>query len=121
MTTVLVVEDEAANRRTIAKLLKRKGFDVLQAENGQEGVTQGNEALPDLILMDMRMPVMDGYSAVAELRKSDSTRNIPIIALTGEAMDDQRTRALDVGCNDFHPKPVDFDRLLRQISALLDK
>ncbi|MBT6204786.1 MAG: response regulator [Alphaproteobacteria bacterium] len=119
MKTVLVVEDEPENRSTIAALLEIEGFVVFQAENGQEAVKQAAEGLPDLILMDMRMPVMDGYAATQAIKAESATNAIPIIALTGEALDSQRTQAIEVGCDDFHPKPVDFDRLLRQIRSLL--
>jgi two-component system, cell cycle response regulator DivK len=120
MKSVLVVEDEPENRTTIAALLEIEGFEVFQAENGQEAVKQAAERQPDLILMDMRMPVMDGYEATQSIKGQSSTGSIPIIALTGEALDSQRTQAIEVGCDDFHPKPVDFDRLLRQIRSFLE-
>lgn len=119
MTRVLVVEDEQANLATIRDLLNFEGYEVLEARNGRDGVDVATAQIPDIILLDMRMPEMDGYEAARQLKAGPETKEIPIIALTGNAMDEQRRAALEAGCDDFIAKPVDFDKLLDRIAVAL--
>jgi CheY-like chemotaxis protein len=119
MTRILVVEDEQANLATIRDLLNFEGYEVLEARNGRDGVEVATANKPDIILLDMRMPEMDGYEVARQLKAGPETKEIPIIALTGNAMDEQRREAMDAGCDDFIAKPVDFDNLLDRIAVAL--
>lgn len=119
MTRILVVEDEQANLATIRDLLNFEGYEVLEARNGRDGVEVATANKPDIILLDMRMPEMDGYEVARQLKAGPETKEIPIIALTGNAMDEQRREAMDAGCDDFIAKPVDFDNLLDRITVAL--
>jgi len=119
MTRILVVEDEQANLATIRDLLNFEGYEVLEARNGRDGVEVATANKPDIILLDMRMPEMDGYEVARQLKTGPETKEIPIIALTGNAMDEQRREAMDAGCDDFIAKPVDFDNLLDRITVAL--
>ena len=119
MVRVLVVEDDEENMEAIRDLLKLVDYDVLEARNGRIGVEMAGAEKPDVILMDMRMPELDGYEATRQLKGAAETKAIPIIALTGEAMEEQRRQAMDAGCDDFVSKPVDFDQLLDRITAAL--
>jgi CheY-like chemotaxis protein len=121
MPTILIVEDNKINREMLSRRLDRKGFHVVSAADGREGIAQAQSQFPDLILMDMSMPVLDGWSATRQLKASPATRTIPIIALTAHAMLGDREKALDAGCDDYEMKPVDLSRLLIKIQALLDK
>lgn len=117
MTTILLVEDNEMNRDMLSRRLIKKGFVVTTAEDGQEGFDAAREQRPDLILLDMSLPVKDGWTTAAELKADDATRQIPIIALTAHAMDGDRQRAISAGCDDYDTKPVDFKRLLLKIEA----
>jgi two-component system, cell cycle response regulator DivK len=119
MPTILLVEDNAMNRDMLSRRLERKGFTVMLAVDGQDGVNSVQAHRPDLILMDMSLPVKDGWEATRELKHDPDLRDIPVIALTAHAMAGDRDRALAAGCNDYDTKPVDFDRLLAKIEALL--
>ncbi|HYF09332.1 MAG TPA: response regulator [Acetobacteraceae bacterium] len=119
MTRVLLVEDHEELRDLLARRLSRRGFEVLLAPDGQRGVEMARSERPDVILLDMNLPVMDGWTAARTLRGEDTTANIPIIALTAHAMAGDRARMLEAGCHDYHPKPVDFARLLEQIDEIL--
>ncbi len=119
MTRILVVEDEQANLATIRDLLNFEGYEVLEARSGRDGVEVATANKPDIILLDMRMPEMDGYEVARQLKAGPETKEIPIIALTGNAMDEQRREAMDAGCDDFIAKPVDFDNLLDRITVAL--
>ena len=116
---ILLVEDEVDNITITTKRLERKGFEVHSAQNGREGVDKAVDLKPNLILMDIKMPVMDGLQAIQEIRKTADVAGIPIIALTANALDHQRREILDAGADDFHAKPLDFKRLLSQIENLL--
>jgi CheY-like chemotaxis protein len=116
---ILLVEDNELNRDMLSRRLERKGFDVLMAADATEGLSIARAQSPDLILMDMRLPDVDGWSATRQLKADDSTRQIPVIALTAHAMDRDRDLALAAGCDDFDTKPVEFDRLLEKINALI--
>ena len=118
MTKILLVEDNEDNRDMLSRRLERKGYVVTLAVDGQDGVNKAEENLPDLILMDMSLPVMDGWEATRCLKARTETSNIPVIALTAHAMSSDREKALEAGCDDYDTKPVDFQRLLEKIDKL---
>lgn len=119
MTRVLYVEDNDDNVYMLRNRLGRRGFKVLVAGDGQAGVAAAREHLPDLILLDLGLPVLDGWEAARLLKGDERTRGIPIIALSAHAMEGDRTRALAAGCDDYDTKPVDLGRLLGKVEALL--
>ncbi len=119
-TRILLVEDNELNSDMLSRRLRRKKFEVLVAEDGQAGVEVATAEQPDLILMDMRMPVLDGWEATRRLKANPETRHIPVIALTAHAMAEDRQQALAAGCDDYDTKPVEFKRLLRKIAAQLE-
>ena len=119
MSKILLVEDNEMNRDMLSRRLTKKGFEVVIAVNGQEGVDMASSENPDLILLDMSLPVMDGWTAAGHLKASDETKSIPIIALTAHAMAEDREKALGAGCDDYDTKPVDFKRLLGKINERL--
>ena len=119
MTKILLVEDNEMNRDMLSRRLARRGFEVLIAENGQSGVDLTVSERPDLVLMDMSLPVMDGWEATRRLKADPNTSAIPIIALTAHAMASDREQALEAGCDDYDSKPVDLPRLVRKIEQLL--
>ena len=119
MTRILLVEDNEMNRDMLSRRLARKGFEVLLAVDGEQAVTMTVAELPDLVLLDMNLPLKDGWSAAREIRADPRCRGIPIIALTAHAMSDDRSRALAAGCDDYETKPLEFPRLLDKIALLL--
>ena len=119
MPTLLLVEDNEENRDGLSRHLRRKGFEVVVAVDGQQGVEAARSAPPDLILMDMSLPVLDGWEATRRLKAAPETRHIPVIALTAHAMAGDREKALAAGCDEYDTKPVEFARLLGKIQALL--
>ena len=119
MTKILVVEDNEMNRDMLSRRLVRKKYEVLVAVDGRESVEMARSEAPDLILMDMSLPVMDGWEATRQLKASPETQVIPIIALTAHAMSGDREKALEAGCDDYDTKPVELPRLLGKIEALL--
>ena len=119
MATLLLVEDNELNRDMLSRRLARKGFGVVCALDGQEGVAKARELRPDLILMDMSLPVLDGWEATRELKADATTRTIPVIALTAHAMAEDEERAREAGCDDYDTKPIELDRLLGKIRTLL--
>lgn len=119
MARILLVEDNEMNRDMLSRRLMRRGYDVLLAVDGAVGLAMAQENLPDLILMDMSLPVMDGWEATRALRAHSETCKIPVIALTAHAMEGERTKALDAGCDDFDTKPVELPRLLEKMERLL--
>jgi two-component system cell cycle response regulator DivK len=119
MTTILYVEDNEDNIYMLSKRLQREGFEMDIARTGGEGVAMAREALPDLIIMDLVLPEMDGFQAALQLRSGSDTCHIPIIALSASVLPEDRQRAIDAGCDDFETKPVDFPRLLMKIEQLL--
>jgi two-component system, cell cycle response regulator DivK len=121
MAKILLVEDNEMNRDMLARRLERKGFEVVVALDGQAGVAMGRRETPDLILMDMSLPVLSGWEATRALKSSPETRAIPVIALTAHAMSGDRERAIEAGCDDYDTKPVDLARLLEKIGLLLRK
>jgi len=119
VTTILLVEDNEMNRDMLARRLQRRGFEMLVAVDGEEGLDLARSARPDLIVLDMGLPGMDGWEAAGRLKASPETRHMPILALTAHAMVGDRERALLAGCDDYDSKPVEFPRLLGKIRALL--
>ncbi len=119
MTKLLLVEDNEMNRDMLSRRLQRKGFDVVIAIDGVEAIVRAGESKPDLILMDMNLPVKDGWMASRELKQASATQEIPIIALTAHAMAGDKEKALEAGCDDYETKPIEFPRLLKKIEALL--
>jgi two-component system, cell cycle response regulator DivK len=120
MSTILVVEDNEMNRDMLSRRLQRRGYQVILAMNGSHGIAIAQSHAPDLILMDMSLPEIDGWEATRRLKSDASTRGIPVIALTAHAMLSDRQRALEAGCDDFETKPVEFQRLLTKIRARLE-
>jgi two-component system cell cycle response regulator DivK len=119
MTKILLVEDHEELWDFLSRRLKRRGFDIVLAHDGQQGVEVARTERPDVILLDMNLPVMDGWTAARTLRADPEMAKVPIIALTAHAMAGDRAKTLEAGCDDYHPKPVDFSRLLTQIDAAL--
>lgn len=119
MVRILLVEDNEMNRDMLSRRLNRRGFEVLIAEDGGLAVSMTQTERPDLVLMDMSLPVIDGWEATRRLKADPETAGIPIIALTAHAMESDRERALEVGCDDYDSKPVDLPRLLGKIESLL--
>ncbi len=117
---ILLVEDNELNLDMLSRRLRRKKFEVLVAENGLAGIQVAVAEKPDLILMDMSLPVLDGWSATRRLKAKPETRDIPVIALTAHAMAEDRQKALAAGCDDYDTKPVEFKRLLRKIAAFVE-
>ena len=119
MAKILLVEDNEMNRDMLSRRLVRNGYEVSIAIDGQQGVDMAMSQLPDLILMDMSLPVIDGWEATRRIKANDATRKIPVIALTAHAMAGDREKAMEVGCDDYDTKPVEITRLLGKIAALL--
>jgi CheY-like chemotaxis protein len=121
MPKILLVEDNEMNRDMLSRRLQRKGYEVLMAVDGGAGLELARSQAPDLILMDMSLPVMDGWTATRELKKDEGTRRIPVIALTAHAMPSDRDKALEAGCDDYDTKPIELSRLLGKIEAFLGR
>ena len=121
MAKILLVEDSEMSRDMLARRLARRGYEVVIAVDGGQGVALAQTEAPDLILMDMNLPVLDGSEATRQLRAAPATRSIPIIALTAHAMSGDRENALEAGCDDYDTKPIELERLLGKIEALLKK
>ena len=119
MPKILVVEDNEMNRDMLTRRLERRGYEVAVAVDGGQGLALARSGAPDLILMDMSLPVLDGWEATRQLKAAPETRAIPIIALTAHAMSVDRDRALEAGCDDYDTKPVELPRLLEKIQALV--
>ena len=121
MSKVLVVEDNEMNRDMLKRRLERRGYDVIVSVDGEDGVIKAQSEKPDVILMDMDLPILDGWAATRKLKDSPDTQSIPVIALTAHAMAGDREKALDAGCDDYDTKPVEFSRLLEKMEKLLGK
>ena len=119
MAKILLVEDNVMNRDMLSRRLTKRGHEVVIAVDGQEGVTMAGADAPEIILLDMSLPVKDGWEVARILKSNDATRSIPIIALTAHAMAGDRERCLEAGCEDYDTKPVEFKRLLGKIDTLL--
>jgi CheY-like chemotaxis protein len=118
---LLLVEDNEMNRDMLSRRLTRRGYEVAIAVDGAQGVAMAQSEHPDLILMDMSLPVMDGWEATRQIKAAQDTGQLPVIGLTANAMAGDREKALDAGCDDYDTKPVDLERLLRKIEALLSR
>lgn len=121
MARILLVEDNEMNRDMLSRRLTRSGYEVVIAVQGEEGVALARSSAPDMILMDMSLPVLDGWEATRRLKGDPETRDIPVIALTAHAMSGDREKAQEAGCDDFDTKPVEYTRLLSKIQGLLEK
>ena len=119
MARILLVEDQEMNRDMLSRRLKKRGYDVSIAVDGAEGVDKARSESPDLILMDMSLPVMDGWEATRTLKADEATRSIPVVALTAHAMSTDREKALAAGCDAYETKPVELPRLLETMEKLL--
>lgn len=121
MALILIVEDNDMNLDMLSRRLVRKGFEIATARDGQAGIEQADAEKPDIILMDMSLPVLDGWQATRAIKDNPSTTAIPVIALTAHAMDIDRQNAMDAGCDAFHTKPIDLAALLDQINQLIPR
>lgn len=119
MTRVLLVEDNELNRDMLSRRLERRGFNVLLAVDGQQGIDMAIEHIPEIILMDMNLPIIDGWEATRTLKANPATQNIPVIGLTAHAMTGDREKCLAAGCDQYDTKPIDFESLLDKIQSLL--
>ncbi len=119
MSKILLVEDHQEIWDFLSRRLKRRGFEVVVAQDGQEGLDRARSDSPDVVLLDMNLPVMDGWTVAQKLKGDDATKAIPIIALTAHAMSGDRDKAIGAGCDDYHAKPIDFSQLVSQIEAAL--
>jgi two-component system, cell cycle response regulator DivK len=119
MAKLLLVEDNEMNRDMLSRRLIRRGYDVAIAVDGDQGVTMAQSEKPDLVLMDMSLPVIDGWEATRRIKSSDETRHLPVIGLTAHAMAGDREKALEAGCDDYDTKPIELERLIGKIEALL--
>lgn len=119
MAKILLVEDNEMNRDMLSRRLKRKGFTVVTAIDGQKGLEMATNEQPDLILMDMSLPIMDGWEATRRLKSSNETKHIPVISLTAHAMAGDREKAIEAGADDYDTKPIEFSRLLEKIDTQL--
>ena len=120
MARILLVEDNEMNRDMLTRRLQRAGFDVVIAVNGKEGLSMAGSESPDLILLDLSLPEMDGWEVAGHLKADEATQKIPIIALTAHAMGGDREKALEAGCDEYDTKPVRMSRLLEKMTALLE-
>ena len=116
---MLLVEDNELNRDMLSRRLARRGYDVVVAKDGQQGIEMAKSERPDLILMDISLPVLDGWAATRQIRADETTRSTPVIALTAHAMVGDRDRSLEAGCDDYDTKPVELERLLEKMERLL--
>jgi CheY-like chemotaxis protein len=121
MTKILLVEDNEMNRDMLSRRLGRKGYEVIMATDGRQAVAMAAAENPDLILMDMSLPVIDGWEATRQVKAAPATRAIPVIALTAHAMAGDREKAIQAGCDDYDTKPIDFPRLLEKMTSLLER
>ena len=121
MAKILLVEDNEMNRDMLSRRLQRKGYEVVMALDGEQGVRMASSEKPDLILIDMSLPVLDGWEATRQIKAAADTRTIPLIALTAHAMSGDREKALEAGCDDYDTKPIELERLLAKMEALLGR
>jgi CheY-like chemotaxis protein len=119
MTKILLVEDNEMNRDMLSRRLMRRGYEVVLALDGESGIAMAGSETPDLILMDMSLPILDGWEATRRLKADPAMQHIPVIALTAHAMSSDRDKALEAGCDDYDTKPIELPRLLEKIEALL--
>jgi CheY-like chemotaxis protein len=119
MPKILLVEDNEMNRDMLSRRLQRRGYEVMIAVDGQQGVAMAKSEIPDLILMDMSLPLIDGWEATRTLKAAAETKDIPVIALTAHAMSTDRDKAIEAGCDDYDTKPIELPRLLGKMEALI--
>jgi two-component system cell cycle response regulator DivK len=119
MPKILIVEDNEENRDSLSRRLQRRGYEVVAAADGRSGLVMAQSEKPDLILMDMNMPELDGWEATRQIKAITELRNVGVLALTAHALAGDKERALQAGCADYHTKPVDFSKLLAQVEAIL--
>ena len=119
MAKILLVEDNEMNRDMLSRRLARRGYEIIIATDGEQGISEAKQQSPDLIIMDMSLPIIDGWEATRQLKQCAETKGIPVLALTAHAMAGERDRALEAGCDDYDTKPVDFTRLLGKIENLI--
>lgn len=119
MPRIMIVEDNEENRDSLTRRLQRRGFEIIGAENGRIAVDKAQQESPDLILMDMNMPELDGWEATRQIKKLAGMADVPVIALTAHAMSGDRERAIEAGCSDYHTKPIEFPKLMAQIESIL--
>ncbi len=121
MPKILLVEDNEMNRDMLSRRLQKRGYEIVMAFDGAQGVQAAQTTAPDLILMDMSLPLIDGWEATRRIKANPATRHIPIIALTAHAMSDDRAKAMEAGCDEYDTKPIDLERLLPKIQSLLNQ
>jgi len=121
MPRILLVEDNEMNRDMLSRRLQKRGYEVVIAVDGQSGLDMAQSESPDLILMDMSLPVMDGWEATRALKAAPKTRDIPVIALTAHAMSTDRDKAIEAGCDDYDTKPIELPRLLAKMESLISR
>jgi len=121
MTTILLVEDNELNRDMLSRRLERHGFDIIFAKNGKESIEVARDCHPNVILMDINLPVMDGWEATRMIKSDDTIKQIPVIGLSAHAMPEDRQKALDCGCDEYETKPVDLPCLLKKLSIFCSK
>jgi CheY-like chemotaxis protein len=121
MAKILLVEDNEMNRDMLSRRLQRKGYEVVMATDGQQAVAMAASESPALILMDMSLPIFDGWEATRRIKAEDATRKIPVIALTAHAMAGDREKSLEAGCDDYDTKPIELSRLLEKMETLLNR
>lgn len=121
MPKILLVEDNELNRDSLSRLLRRQGFEVIMAEDGEQAVQMALHENPEIVLMDIGLPLLDGYGATLQIRSEPGFDALPIIALTAHALQKDQDRAMEVGCNEFETKPIEFPRLLSKINRLLGR
>jgi len=119
MRRILLVEDNEMNRDMLSRRLQRRGYEVIIALDGQQGVAMAQSSSPDIVLMDMSLPVMDGWEATRTLKASPDTKEIPVIALTAHAMSTDRDKAMEAGCDDYDTKPIELTRLIAKMESLM--
>jgi two-component system, cell cycle response regulator DivK len=119
VSKILLIEDNEMNRDMLSRRLQHRGYDVIVATDGREGIARAREEAPDLILIDMSLPEIDGWEATRRLKSDEATREIPLIALTAHALLTDREKALEAGCDDYETKPIEFSRLLAKIESRL--
>lgn len=121
MAKILIAEDDELNRDMLTRRLQRRGFDIIIAKNGEQAISIATTDIPDIILMDMSMPVLDGWEATKQIKANPATKSIPVIGLSAHAMATDREKAINAGCDDYDTKPVDLNRLVEKIEKLLMK
>jgi CheY-like chemotaxis protein len=121
MSTILIIEDNVLDADMLSRRLERRGYAIIVASDGESGVALATEKMPDLIIMDMGLPVLDGWEATRRIKSSALTAAIPVVALSAHAMSEDRQRGLDAGCDCYETKPVEFDRLIASVEELLKK